>query len=290
MKNKRLFSILIFIFAMSYSLLRGQEIKEIQSIEDSLQNHFAALINAKFDSERTIINARIVELFDQVLSNRESFDYQFDNLENISKLKASDGQVRIINWNLPKENGEYLYYAYIQYLDIKSEKLKLFKLQDRSDKLEEPEFKELDMDNWFGALYYFIVAVQSGEKTFYTLLGWDGNNNFTNRKIVECFYIKGDKLVLGPAVFKMEKGLQNRLIFEFAKQAKMMLRYDDKLEMIVWDHLAPSHKKFEGQFMYYGPDLSQDGIKFTDGYWLLKPNLDLRNMEESTGKSIKKSY
>lgn len=290
MKKRHFFLTIIVIFTVSLSAINAQEMKLLQSIEDSLQNHFAALINAKFDSERTIINVRIVELFDEILSNKESFDYQFDKLKNISKLKASDGQVRIINWNLPKENGEYLYYAYIQYLDIKSEKLKLFKLQDRSEKLEEPEFKELDMDNWFGALYYHIITAQSGEKTFYTLLGWDGNNNFTNRKIVECFYIKGDKLVLGPAVFKTDSGIKNRLIFEFAKQAKMMLRYDDKLEMIVWDHLAPSHKKFEGQFMYYGPDLSQDGIKFTDGYWLLKPNLDLRNMEESTGKSIKKSY
>jgi hypothetical protein len=90
--------------------------------------------------------------------------------------------------------------------------------------------------------------------------------------------------------FKMEQGVKNRLVFEFAKQVKMMLRYDKKIKMIVFDHLAPSHKKFTGQYMYYGPDLSQDGIQFIDGYWVLKPNLDLRNMEEPTGKSIKKSY
>ncbi len=290
MDNKLRFLISVIIIIFCFETISSQEKSLIKQYEDSIQFAFHQLILAKNDEARQMVNDEIIKFFDAALARKESFEYRFDSLKNVSKLVASDDLVRVISWNLPKQNGEYEYFAYIQQLDKKRTKLKLYKLLDGSDKIKNPEFEKLNEKKWYGALYYHIETTIAGKKTYYTLLGWDGNNNFTNKKVVECFYIDGNKLILGPPIFKMGQDVKNRLVFEFAKQVKMMLRYDKKIKMIVYDHLAPSHKKFTGQYMYYGPDLSQDGIQFIDGYWVLKPNLDLRNMEEPTGKSIKKSF
>ena len=290
MNSKLTFLNFFLITILSTASINAQDKISIAQFEDSIKTSINQLIVERTDDGRQIINNKIIALFDKILLKRESFNYPFDSLKNISKLTASDSMARVINWNLPKQNGEYQYFGYIQLLDKKRKKLKLFKLNDTSNEIEKPEFEKLGAENWFGSLYYHIETNTDGKNTYYTLLGWDGNNNFSNKKLIECFYFNGKKLVFGPPIFKMETEVKSRLIFEYAKQAKMMVRYDKKIKMIVYDHLAPSHKKFTGQYMYYGPDMSQDGIQFIDGHWVIKPNLDLRNNEESKGKSIKKSF
>ncbi len=262
----------------------------LEQYEDSIQNQFTRLISSPQDSVKMEMNKQIVILFKEVLENLNSFGYAFDNLKNISKLSSADGFVKIINWNLPLQNGEFQYFGFVQQLDKSKKKMKLYELIDQSKTIQNPEHAICSEKNWYGALYYKILTTKSGKKTYYTLLGWDGNDNFTNKKLVEILYFEDNKLVFGPPIFKADEKTQNRLIFEYSEQAKMMLKYDEKLDIIVWDHLSPSQPNFTGQYMYYGPDLSQDGIQFKDGYWVLKSNLDLRNFEKSTGKSIKKSF
>lgn len=293
--------LLIVFFSVS-AYLTAQKNASFEQYEKELQNKFIELTKVKFDttqrafknqtikvvketsvvtdSLRNEINNQIIELFSKVLKKRSSFDYPFNKLNKVSKLVSEDQRIRVISWNIPKEDGTYNYFCFIQQLDKKKTKLKLTKLKDESENINNPEFAKTNKNKWYGALYYKIRDNKAGKKTYYTLLGWDGNNNFTNKKIIESFYIEGNKLVLGPPIFKMGKDLKSRIIFEYAKQAKMMLRYDEEIEMIVYDHLAPSHKKFTGQYMYYGPDMSQDGIKFEKGFWVLKPNLDLRNKNQ----------
>jgi hypothetical protein len=247
------------------------------------------MMTIKGDSERISLNSSMDKLFGTVLANNESFAFPFEKLKSISKLKSDDGFIRIFNWNLPLENGTNLYFAYIQHLD-KKKNFDLVKLENKSESITNPESKELSDKNWYGALYYKILTKISGKITYYTLLGWDGNNNFTNKKIIDCFYFNDKKVIFGAPIFKMEKAVQYRIIFEFAEQSKMLLRYDEKIKMIVFDHLAPIQKKFEGQYMYYGPDMSQDGIQFKDGFWEYKANLDLRNMEPPKVKEFEKSF
>ena len=280
-----------FTFLITFNQIAfAQQKLTIEQYEDSINNQYTRLISTANDSIKLDINNSITKLFKEVLENLKSFSYPFEKLKNISKLASGDGYVRIINWNLPLQNGEFIYYGFVQHLNTNKKELTLYQLIDQSGIIQNPENTELSEKNWFGALYYKILTTMSGKTTYYTLLGWDGNNNFTNKKLIENFYFNDKSMVFGPPIIKVEQSIQNRLIFEYSKQAKMMLRYDEKLDIIVWDHLAPSQPKFVGQYMYYGPDLSQDGIQFINGNWVLKPNLDLRNMGKSTGKSIKKSF
>lgn len=259
-------------------------------LEDLIQSLFNKVIFSKNDEEKLNYNNRIEKAFAQVLSTKTSFEYPFDKLKHISKLSSADGLLRIITWNLPYTNGTYKYFGFVQ-IKLNDNDISLVKLNDNSKEILTPQSKSLNKDNWYGALYYKILTNKYKNKTFYTLLGWDGNDNFTNKKIIETLVIKRQKLQFGRPIIKMGKKTHNRIVFEYSKQAKMMLRYDEKKGIIVFDHLAPSLKKFEGQFMYYGPDLSQDGLKFVDGNWILSQNLDMRNKnKDSDNKPIKTSW
>ena len=57
----------------------------------------------------------------------------------------------------------------------------------------------------------------------------------------------------------------------------MMLRFDEREELIVFDHLAPMEPKYEGDRSYYGPDFSYDALEFKKGKWILIENVELRN-------------
>jgi hypothetical protein len=286
----KLYTILsiLLVFCSGISQSWAQSIIPMSRYEDSIHSLLKEIMIVKSDTQRIEINSRIENLFAEALKNGESFDYPFDSLKNISKLRSDDGFVRIINWDLPLDNGNFVYFGFIQHPD-KKKKMLLFHLNDRSESISKPELKELSDKKWYGSLYYKILTNRSGKNTYYTLLGWDGNNDFTNKKIIEVITFSGNKVIFGPQIFKMEKSMQNRLIFEFAEQVKMMLRYDENLKIIVFDHLAPEQKKFEGDYMHYGPDLSQDGLKFEKGNWKYLPNLDLRNTQETKKRPINKS-
>jgi hypothetical protein len=69
------------------------------------------------------------------------------------------------------------------------------------------------------------------------LLGWDGHNKMTKRKFVEPLTISKNSLKFGRAVFKMERGVQKRLVFEYSADVSMSLRYQEKQARLVFDHL-----------------------------------------------------
>ena len=278
-------SIIFFLIAIQGTA----QSNNFNQVEDSIQSLFAKIILTKNDDEKLNYNKQIENNLAQALSKKSSYEYPFSKLQYVSKLASDDGKVRIFTWNIPFNDGTFQYFGFIQ-LKAKNNIL-LVKLIDKSIEIEKPQQSVLNSTNWYGTLYYKILTNTYKNKTYYTLLGWDGNDNFTNKKIIELLTIKRKKPQFGAAVFKMKNKTQTRVIFEYAKQAKMMLSFDEKLQLIVFDHLAPSLKKFEDQYMYYGPDLSQDGFVFIDGSWVLKENIDLRNENDKTDKKpIKTSF
>jgi hypothetical protein len=110
------------MIVLCFETIFSQEKNSIKQYEDSIQFAFQQLIMAKNDEARQMVNNEIISFFDVVLDQRESFEYRFDSLKNVSKLYAADSLVRVISWNLPRQSGEYEYFAYIQHLDKKRKK------------------------------------------------------------------------------------------------------------------------------------------------------------------------
>ncbi len=286
---KKIYPLFLFCFFLSTAAIKAQSQDHsfYQKKEDTLSQHFESLAQAQSDKQKKAINQKIIRIFETILADEASFDYPFDKLQNVGKILSEDNAVRIFTWNLPYQDGTYEYFGYIQYWKSKKEMI-LLPLIDKSASISQPQSSTLNNKNWFGALYYNIIHTDYKGKDYYTLLGWDGNDLFTKKKVIDIITFKDyDQAQFGVPVFKHPNGITKRVVFEFNIRAKMVLRWDKKNEMIICDHLSPSKPQFEGQYQYYGPDFSYDAFYFEDGFWVYQADIDVKNPRSSLPKNRK---
>ena len=139
---------------------------------------------------------------------------------------------------------------------------------DKSDEITQPETEVLTDKNWFGALYFNIILKKHSGRKYYTLLAYDLNNLLTRKKIIDVLYFDENNMPhFGAPVFKNDEVLINRVIFEYSASVVMSLNYFKKKKMIIYDHLSPSDPSYNGQYQFYGPDLSYDAYIFKKGKW-----------------------
>ena len=118
--------------------------------------------------------------------------------------------------------------------------------------------------NW---LYYDIVGFKHGDKDYFIFLGWNTTRN-TNQKIVRVGSFEADGSICFQHPFLRRGNSRSSFLeFEYAVEGSMMLKQDKKGKRIIFDHLAPKEKKYEGYFMFYGPDASYDALVLKEGEW-----------------------
>jgi hypothetical protein len=103
----------------------------------------------------------------------------------------------------------------------------------------------------------------------------------SNKKVIDVISFKDDGMQLGAAVFDGNGKTRKRVVFEYARQVSMLLRYVPDQNLIVFDHLSPPDKKMKDKPETFGPDLSYDGYKLKNGRWVFVENLDMRNMPDN---------
>lgn len=154
----------------------------------------------------------------------------------------------------------------------------VYRLVDRSGEIENPESSVLDPSHWWGALYYDIIQIRSKGRKLYTLIGFDPNDRYSNKKILDILSSGRDlDPSFGEPLFVTDEGIWYRLIFEFSPDIVMRLRYEPDLKMIILDHLSPIQPVLEGNYRFYAPDGSYDGFRFRKGIWQYLPDIDVRN-------------
>ncbi len=238
---------------------------------DTLKVLFEQMIDADEITAKKKINIDILNRFEKILDDTTSFFASFDSVPSLGVIGSPDTMFRIYNWNLPLRKGKHKYFGFIQCRNGQ-----YFLLSDSSHKIKDPEHVTLSFDRWYGALYYDIIVREKWGKKYYTLLGFDFNDLFTSKKIIEVLYIdeKGEPC-FGTPIFQMKKEIKHRVVFEFSAQVVMSLKYEEDKSMIVFDHLAPREPKYEGIYHYYGPDFTFDALKFEDGRWKLIEDVDI---------------
>ena len=182
----KLFSVLFFFTFLGYGFSQPMESYEIKLIEKLEEVHF----EKDFDKCMNL-NEDFKTILTTTIENKEAFTYSFDSLSNfMSTTISEDGIFRIFNWNIQLEGQKQHYECWILLNN-----LKVIKLQDFKNNIPEIEYASLDENTWFGALYYTIIPNKKKNKTIYTLLGWDGNDMFSNKKIIESMYITKKKKI-----------------------------------------------------------------------------------------------
>ncbi|MES2134346.1 MAG: hypothetical protein V4506_18510 [Bacteroidota bacterium] len=291
----------IFILLLSFSglaQLTEAEKKHFAELEDSLQTLELRVFYSKKIPDRFEANKQFIAYWTSVLKEEKSIQYPFDSLKEVSRLLSPDKKFRIITWNIFKEDGTHAYFGFIQVNNSKTVKKGLFKketsiqyevfpLLDKSATVKTPENYVADPSKWFGMLYYDIIK---SDDDFYTLLGWDGNEKLTQRKFIDILSFKADGTpVFGKDVFKIPGKFGKRIMFEYAAEVAMSLKYNDNRKQIIFSHLAPNSLDpiLVGQYQYYGPDGSFDGLSMKKGRWTYEAAIDIRK-DKDKNDNIKK--
>lgn len=284
--------ILIFtqVVLMATQVVAAEADSVFVRLERQMCGVAADLASTRFkDAAQDSLEAKLGELLGSALKMKDSFEYPFDSLKtNVSIVTSEDGRLRLFTWFSVGDTGNYHYSGYMQYNDKSAHKMRLFELVDCSDKMANIDNLTLTPQNWFGALYYGIVETKSRDGMIYTLLGWDGCGLHTTKKIVEPLYFtdKGQPR-FGKMMVKVGRKKSKRLVFEYNKRASMMIQYDSQLGMIVMDHLSVMGDQDTDNPMFFGPDMSYDGLKFEDDMWIYTPKIEYKRPKPKKNSGAK---
>ena len=192
----------------------------------------------------------------------------------MTHVAAPDGAFHLFTWNLPRSDGQHDFEGFL--LARTAGGQALYELRDMTGKLPSPEVPELGPERWYGALYYEVIPVKKGGRTYYTLLGWKGYSSAETRKVIEILSFRNGKPRFGAPLFGKGRLRPMRRVFGYARSVTMTLRYDPGIEAIVMDHLSPFRPDLKDQWAFYGPDMTHDGYFWHKGEWWFGPELDMR--------------
>lgn len=291
--------LLIFIVLVSTPTTQAKENDFQFSFEakiDTLEMLSDSLIYAPNDFRKIHANKKYKRILKEVLSDSMSFIYNFSKVKNLSVVKASNNLFRIYTWTLLLGKDEYDYNGFTQYQrkvkrgwfgSIKIENV-VFELNNKSSTIGNDELINLGKDNWFGCIYYNVVPSPKKKDKTFLLLGWDGYSYSSTKKIIETvkFNNKGEpsfgyKIIRYDITHgtKAEPKFQNksRIIFEYNGNVTMHCNYNPNLNMIVFDHLAPSSPALANVKRVYAPDFTYDALLYEKKSWTYQKDIDVRN-------------
>lgn len=265
---------LLFILLATLPLLSYGQV-------DSLAYFLEQLGKAETEADRLKADTAFHTMMIKALQAPNAFDEEFAQLEKIGRLTSSDNKLRLINWNVPLSNGKHRYRCLLLHKDRKGNvtlhQLNMPSIPRKSINAR----KALMPDGWYGALYYEIIPVRKGAKTYYTLLGWSGKDRLSTQKMVDVVHFSGKRPKLGAPIFTLEDGsTQYRMVFEYSEEVRMGLGFEEAEQRIVFDNLAPIHGDLNEQYQFYGPDGGYNALVWQKGKWSMQRNIEVRGSSD----------
>ncbi len=289
---------ILFTFCFTgFSQKKDSLYHRLVQAESELHELQKTTFNSRIEKERIEGNKKFLEVWNEILDNPEILNYPFENLKDVSILTPTDRKFKLITWNLFKDDGSHIFFGFLIVNNSKRIKtgflshktineFEHFPLLDRSNSVKSPENYISSSDKWFGMIYYSLIECDG----YYTLLGYDPNNNLTRRKFVDVLYFKADGTpIFGKDVFKIPRKNPKRLMFEYSSGVTMSLKYEADKNEIVYSHLG-SHLEgtaLEGQYQFYGPDGSFDALQMRKGKWMIQEDIDARNQKSKNDNVTK---
>jgi len=269
--------IIVFFTFISTEVAESQDTRI--GIPDQLESLFDRLINNYDDIVRIRINDSIRLILNDYSKSDSVFDHRFTNLRYLGQIVSPDSLIKTLSWNLVLENQKGRYYCYfIRKQDSGKENL-IYELSASYDANPVKTDTTYSSSNWYGALYYEIKPFTTDKTLSWVLLGIDYGNPEISRKIIDVLSFSQDgSLLLGKKWFVSDNKKSYRVVFEYASNAMMSLRFRSD-SSVVFDHLAPFSASHKDDHQFYGPDYSFDAYDFENGIWKLIINVDVRNRE-----------
>lgn len=292
--------LVIFLSFFQFSFAKKKEITfkfeykvdTLIMLSDSLLNSPTAL--GKIDANRNY--KRILR---SILNDSLSIIYNFNRLQNLSVVSAPNNEFRIYTWTMRLGRDEYNYFGFTQYQRVRKKSFispkiienYVYALENKSASIGDDELAELDSSNWWGCIYYNIIpSPKKSDKTF-LLIGWDGFGYSSTKKIIETVKFSNKGVVtFGHKIIRYDLThgtksapkyqTKSRIIFEYNGTVSITCNYNYNIEMIVFDHLAPSNPGLVGNYRFYTPDFTYDALSYEKKKWVYKKDIDVRNKED----------
>ena len=265
--------------------------------EQQLEGLVKQVSDAATDNERYLASEQAMEVLMRALEEENSHKWTWNLSDYVSVLTSPDGKVRLFTWAVVRDGGEFECFGVIQYYNERDEEYVHKALIDKSEEIINREESLLGTDKWMGAVYQELIQVSTNERTYYTLLGWNGVDNLTERKIIEPLSIRSNGPQFGAPLFRRERNLR-RIILEYSNEAMVNLAYgtqvieeverkrekvkgtnryrtvekkkERKEKAIIFDEIEPQVPGMEGLFQYYVPSGRELAYAFVDGKWELR--------------------
>lgn len=278
--------IIVFVFVLIFSgqaFSQNLKLQKLFDAEKDLKQQFDTLYSLQDTPERDSLNRSIIRSLTKEATTWDGFFYPWNKLDRIGKVFSEDRKIKLFSWHLREENGNTSYYGLVIVSHMKKRKksktasFQTFELKDRHNTISNPESQMLNAENWLGAVYYDLKSFSHKKKQWYILTGIDIMDDFTNRKILEILSLPNkNSLQFGKEIHNSGKNLK-RLLLEYSDKVAVTLRFDENLGMFVFDHLAPMEPVFRGNYRFYTPDGSYDGLRYEKGKLYLEEDIDARN-------------
>lgn len=270
----RTISILIISIYVSCSIAQEAGYLELVKAEGKLQEMFEELYSDSLEDPSVILE-QLSLFMEEALTMPGAMQYPWTRLDRIGVRTSADKQIRVFTWHVEDDPDHFRYFGYFQ-LALRRGKVSVLPLSDNFKKQRNLFRGDQSTEDWYGKLYYGIVENRVKRKTYYTLLGMDFNDSRSNIKTVEVLRIHRNEPQFVKEMFFNGRDRVDRVVLEYSSQVAITVRYDPLLDMIAFDHLVPFHEIYQGQFEFYGPDGSFDGLEFDDGNWIFREDIDAR--------------
>ena len=309
---RRLIATMLLV-TMAVTAVQAQD----KAIMSQHQKRLAALLElattAPTDNERYLASEQAVGELSAALEEESSERWQWQLPRVASVLTSPDGLLRIFTWAVVRDNGEFECFGAIQFYNDREEEYQYLLLNDKSEEIMNREESLLSASNWFGAIYQDIIQTSHNGKTYYTLLGWNGVDNLTERKVIEPVIFRGGLPQFGAPLFRRERNLR-RIVLEYRNDAMVNLSYEEqfvedvqrdrvkvkgtnryrtvekrkqhKEKMIIFDEVEPQVPGMEGLFQYYVPSGLELAYAFVDGKWELRNGAQGRLKDKKLNKAF----
>jgi hypothetical protein len=270
-----LFSLLLILCLATSIRAQGQNISSpLAEEEDSLLAIAPLVISSQTDSAKFAAAENLQLRLQEVLSNPASFAYEFANLRMSTVAIASHpkADVKLFTFNIILKNGVFHQYGVLQ-RKTKSG-IALYPLHDTAQNLPK-DVKEIQLDNnqWIGGLYYQLFPHKVKGKMYYIVMLFDGHNINSNRSIIDVLSFEKDEESTEPNAMKpvwgaplFREGLEDpsedyRVVFEYHKSSRILMRYEEEQNTIVFDEIGPAFPSADGNVYYYIPTGDYSGYK-----------------------------
>lgn len=305
--------ILLLLLTVATMSVQAQDKAKMQNYQSRLSALFLKVAEAPTDNERYLASEEAVQLLAEALEEEDSEEWKWQLPPYVSVLTSPDKLFRIFTWAVVRDNGEFECFGAVQFYNEKEELYEHLLLNDKSDEIMNQEESVLAADQWLGAVYQELIQTTAGSHTYYTLLGWNGVDNLTERKIIEPVYIRNGVPQFGAPLFRRMRN-QRRVVLEYNNTAVVNLRYETQVvqevervrekvkgtnryhtvekfkehkeKMIIFDEVEPQIPGMEGLFQYYVPSGTELAYAFVDGKWELRNGAQGRLTDKKLNKNF----